>query len=204
MQQTTVGPVSPEVNFGLAVSMLRNARHLSQRDFASRLTEKGMAVDASAVSRIEKGTRSIRLVEALTIAEVLDVELDFLISGSKTPTQEFRTIRKRLDHSLRQLREPIAAAAYDLWAADYHLREHPELLTELGDPDLGSPTDVNEYLGWIAKRVAKWQVVEDDFVRTESQEETDAMFNVFMQLIALHIGVPDDDEADNGIDQEAL
>jgi transcriptional regulator with XRE-family HTH domain len=43
---------------------------MSQRELADRLRELGMDVDASAVSRIEKGVRAIRLSEAEAIARV--------------------------------------------------------------------------------------------------------------------------------------
>lgn len=147
-----------------------------------------MPVDASAVSRIEKGTRSVRLVEALMIAEVLEVDLDFLVSGSKTPSQEFQALRRRTDAALRALIDPVVDASFALWETEYHLEKHPELLASLSDPELSGPSSPDEYLSWVADRVERWQVAEDDYVITESEEEADRLVDVITRLVKRHVG----------------
>lgn len=179
---------TPEESFGLAVNMFRTANKMSQRDFAAKLSERGMPVDASAVSRIENGSRSVRLVEAMTIAEVLGADLDFLISGSKTPSQEFQAMRKRTDAALRRLVSPIVDTAYSLWEVHNHLKKHPELLESLEDKDLTRPSDPDEYLEWVAKRAERWEVPEDDYILTESDEEADQIVNLIARFARIHIG----------------
>lgn len=203
MQQPSK-PRTAEESFGHAVAMLRGVRQLSQREFASRLTERGMPVDASAVSRIEKGTRSVRLVEALMIAEVLEVDLDFLISGSKTPSQEFQTLRRRTDAALRALIDPVVEASFALWETEYHLAKNPELLASLSDPELSPPASPDEYLTWVADRVERWQVPEDDYVITDSEEHAARLVNVITRLVEMHVGTKyaEAEGGQNGFDPE--
>lgn len=204
MQQLPIGIKTQEQNFGIAVAGIRSARELSQRDFAERLTEKGMPVDASAVSRIEKGSRSVRLVEAMTIAEVLGVSLDFLIGGARTPSQEFAQIREAADRALHDLRAPVATAAYHLWEANYYLHQQPELLSDLSAGGADGPSHVDDYLQWVAKRVGEWPIIEDDYIRTEVPFEEDGIAKVLIKLLELHIGLNFSvgEEGDDGVDQE--
>lgn len=78
MQQPPTRPTI-EQRFGQAVHEQRTLKGWSQREFAERLTDAGIAVDASAVSRIENGTRALRLVEAVVIADVLGQSLQTLL-----------------------------------------------------------------------------------------------------------------------------
>ncbi|ALE91849.1 hypothetical protein AOC05_05095 [Arthrobacter alpinus] len=171
-------------------------RKLSQRDFAAKLTEKGMPVDASAVSRIENGTRSVRLVEALTIAEVLDTELDWLVSGSKSISQQFTSMRKRATNALLELGEPVTAAAYHLWETRWFLSKNPELLGELSDEELGAPSDADSYLSWVASRMERWVVTDEEIILADSQEELDQIIDVLHRLVRMHVQLRTAPEAD--------
>lgn len=206
MQQTTKAR-TPEESFGFAVGAFRVSQKMSQRDFAAKLTERGMPVDASAVSRIEKGSRSVRLVEALTIAEVLDVDLDFLISRSKTPSQEFHAMRRRTDVALQNLVDPIVDAAYSLWEVQQHLLKHPDLLERLQDKELGRPSKPEEYLDWVTARAVRWEVSEDDYITTESDDEADRIVALIAKFARAHIGtdrpIPKSEDPDNGEHSEA-
>lgn len=182
--------------------MLRKLNKLSQRDFAEKLTAKGMPVDASAVSRIEKGTRSVRLTEALTIAEVLDVDLDWLVSGSKTPAQELRAMRRDADRNLRLLIEPVNAVAWSLVEVSEHLNRYPELLAELSDEKLGTPSSAGEYLGWVARRIGHWPVDLDDYVDVASQDRADQIIEVITSLARHHVGLSREESDLNGEHQE--
>lgn len=56
-----------EQDFGKWVRARRKAKRMSQADLGKR---SGLALDASAISRIESGTRSVRLSEAVAIKQV--------------------------------------------------------------------------------------------------------------------------------------
>ncbi|ALG29526.1 hypothetical protein AOZ07_11415 [Glutamicibacter halophytocola] len=56
---------------------------LTQAELAARLSDAlGVAVYASAITRAEKGERTVRLEEAVAMAQVLGVELSSMLVGS--------------------------------------------------------------------------------------------------------------------------
>ena len=59
-----------EAEFGRWLRDMREERQLTQAQLAS-----AVHLDASAISRIEKGERSIRLAEAVALARAVDVEI---------------------------------------------------------------------------------------------------------------------------------
>ncbi|WP_319457711.1 MULTISPECIES: helix-turn-helix transcriptional regulator [unclassified Mycobacterium] len=66
-------------DFGKAVRQRRAAINVSQRRLSELLLEKAaVKLDPSAITRIEKGQREMKLAEALAIAKVLDVSIDQL------------------------------------------------------------------------------------------------------------------------------
>ncbi|BBX89002.1 helix-turn-helix transcriptional regulator [Mycolicibacterium boenickei] len=66
-------------NFGKAVRQRRSAIGVSQRKLSELLLDKtGVKLDASAITRIEKGQRDLKLAEAAAIANVLGVGIDQL------------------------------------------------------------------------------------------------------------------------------
>lgn len=67
MQDQTIEDIEPE--FGRWVRDQRKQQSVSQGELASRC---GDLLDASAISRIESGKRSVRLSEAVAIAQALD------------------------------------------------------------------------------------------------------------------------------------
>ncbi|GAA2748796.1 helix-turn-helix domain-containing protein [Amnibacterium kyonggiense] len=101
MQVHEEGP-DVDGSFGSAVQAVRTQRGLSQRAFAEALGGHGLSVDASAISRIENGTRAVRLSEAVAIAKVLEVQLDFLLSGAATE-RAFDAAGRQYLHAERDL-----------------------------------------------------------------------------------------------------
>ena len=72
---------------------LRGRDGLSQTALAERLTELGMKVDGSAVTRMERGTRAITVNELVTIAKAFDVPLPSLLRQTSIPEVELRIAR---------------------------------------------------------------------------------------------------------------
>ena len=121
------------------------------------------------------------------IAEVLEVDLDFLVSGTKTPSQEFQSIRRYTDAALRNLVGPVVDALFALAEAHGHLQEHPELINELSDANIGQPTSPSGYLDWVADRLASWDVDEDECVVASSEEEAARFVEVVSRLARNHV-----------------
>lgn len=160
---------SPDALFGEAVSMFRRMRDLSQREFADRLRDAGMPVDASAVSRIEGGSRSVRISEASIIADTLEIAVTDLLQFAMTPTQVFRSVRRRVDGTLHQVQESIVDAGFALATLVEMVEEDPRLLGTLSDDNMAPPADSRDYMQWIKTRMSKWTVVEDDLATFPSE-----------------------------------
>lgn len=194
MQQRKLGRPIEEL-VGEQVAAARSMRGLTQREFAAKLTQAGMPVDASAVSRIEKGARSIRLAEALTVADVLEVDIAFLFRGILTPEQEFRQIRQSADIGLAGLADSFLQAANGLLEARLILHDNPALLGQLkSDPRLSSPNEVSdlpqssdEYLPWVAKNIQAKPLDDNHVVHPHDQEEADQLTDLFRIWIAARI-----------------
>lgn len=87
----------PEV-FAGRLRQKRRARGLSQAELAERVSKLlGVAVDGSAVTRIEKHVRAVRLQEAITIAEVLDLPLSALIDDKDATDDEIAVLAIELE-----------------------------------------------------------------------------------------------------------
>jgi hypothetical protein len=110
------------------------------------LSEKGIApMHETTIAKIEAGTRSVRINEAVAIADLLDVSLDTLLG--RKPSQ-----RNELRHRLRVLGD-IAQESYRQVAAMVEtLREQSEELTsDLGNAD----DDLQKLADDLQKRVYK-------------------------------------------------
>jgi transcriptional regulator with XRE-family HTH domain len=121
-------------DFGNAVRKRRAALGISQRGFSELLMEKtGVKLDPSAVTRIERGQRELKLSEALAIATVLDVKVDTLtrhIEPAESPglievRDAYQQLRNAHATVLAQI-EALYGAAYALaipLAADADTRQ---------------------------------------------------------------------------------
>lgn len=77
------------------------------------MTSLGVKVDGSAVTRMERGTRTITVNEAVTIAEALDVSLTLLLRAPSEPEEELMIARQ---DAIDLSRQAVVVAA-DLDAA---------------------------------------------------------------------------------------
>ncbi|OBG18340.1 hypothetical protein A5768_31840 [Mycolicibacterium fortuitum] len=161
-----------EAGFGERVRDARQERKWSQKQLAEKL-----ALDASAISRLEQGTRAIRLGEAALIARVLDVDLDFLVYGDLDPVAALRRARAEADSRMHVVRRAAQAMAGEYLEIIYLLSENPELFGNLGQAGGGDeatplPTTVDEYMEWVHKRVQAVYAPDDDYRRVFVDNET--------------------------------
>lgn len=86
---------TPEDQFARRTRLLRDAFGWSQTGLAARLGEHGLKVDGTAITRLERGTRTIRLNEAVAIAHELGfTTVDTMLHGPlRTPEEELAQAR---------------------------------------------------------------------------------------------------------------
>jgi transcriptional regulator with XRE-family HTH domain len=100
---------TPGATFARRLRDERRAAGITQGELARRLSELlEVPIDATTVTKIEKGDRAVRLDEAVFAARVLNVPLAALVS-EETPA-EARLNRLRLELGRQQGREAAADA----------------------------------------------------------------------------------------------
>jgi transcriptional regulator with XRE-family HTH domain len=140
-----------EQRFGSMVLSSRQAHGMSQKDVSSLLSKAGLALDTSAVSRIEKGTRALRLSEAIAIARELGFSLaDF--EDAVPPVDDFRRREERVDNALNAAHSSLILAADELNGLTFVAELYPEVLASLPSPD--PVTDARGLLRW---KVLEWE-----------------------------------------------
>lgn len=121
---------TPEQRFGSMVFESRRALGMSQKELSDELVTQGLMLDNSAVSRIEKGTRALRLSEAIVIARVLRFSLaDF--EEAVPPAEDFARRRKSTEDALHIAHSALTVAADELNGLAFVAEGHPEVLQEL-------------------------------------------------------------------------
>lgn len=75
---------APDVRstFASRVRQVREGQGWSQEELARRLSEVGLRLDPTAITRLERGERSVRVEEAVAVAQTLGVPLDELLQSS--------------------------------------------------------------------------------------------------------------------------
>lgn len=84
----------PEDVFARRMREVRTDRGLSQSQVAAALADHGIKVDPTAVTRMEKATRAVRLDEASAVAQVLDVPLPMLLSDAPSREEAVRQAKR--------------------------------------------------------------------------------------------------------------
>lgn len=146
MQQTTSAD-----RFGSRVRLVREARGLSQRELARLLTEAGYRIDASAITRVERGERAARLPEAVAIAAVLETTVGELLGESDAPaSRRLAGLRASATSYWHSAQDALVNYGESLVEILEIVREEPELLMEeIPDCDVvGEPGE--SYLSWVA------------------------------------------------------
>ena len=69
---------------GDKVRQARQKQRLSQSDLAARLQVAGVIIERDSISRIEAGTRFVADYELKVVAEVLNVDVKWLLTPEET------------------------------------------------------------------------------------------------------------------------
>lgn len=118
-----------ELQFRESVHKLRTDQRLSQGELARRMVAEGWEhFNQATISRIEKGTRPVRLGEARALARVLQTEVSYMISESPVSQHisEFWELRTaalkyqgRIDAEVRGWSDAVSRLRYLLTVMDF-------------------------------------------------------------------------------------
>lgn len=87
---------TPDELMGEEIRQRRERLGLTQRELAERVSALGWPVDSTAITRVEKGQRAIRVAQLRTIAKALDVKASDLL------VEEFTFLKEMDDESVRR------------------------------------------------------------------------------------------------------
>ena len=174
-----------EKRFGETVLEERRVSRISQKVLAGALSARGLALDASAISRIEKGTRAIRLSEAAIIADVLGFSLAD-VQTPRDPKEDFARHRKSFDAALSETHDAAEKVAMAVWEMDGVLYRHPDVLNPVEPWDEPAPSGMTQYVEkigaeWFAGRI---------FVGLDLEEPGlgDAVLSVISDVVSKVVG----------------
>lgn len=102
--------------FGQQLKRMRDEKGWTQPQMAKLLSDRGIApMHATTIAKIEAGARSVRINEAVCIADLLDVSLDTLLGRRRhdqtTLTFALATLMGYVTDCQRQIREAQGTAA---------------------------------------------------------------------------------------------
>lgn len=107
---------------------LRIDKEWSQRELADAVRGE-LGLDPSAITRLERGERALKLREAAVLANALDVGLYQLLADSDNPhLVEFIEINRSARREMKSGREAFARMAIDYTEAVHLIDNHPEIL----------------------------------------------------------------------------
>ncbi len=150
----------------MRVAAARRARKWTQRQLGEEL-----GLDASAVSRLEKGLRAVRLGEAALIARVLRMNIDSLVYGDDDPVAQLRRSRNDANFYMHETRDSAVQMVFAFAQIAELLTETPELFLgwemdpedakalhpsrhrQTGNNPPFPPTNVEEYFDWVLTRM---------------------------------------------------
>lgn len=112
----------------------RQKAGLSQRDLATKLGQLGLKIDPSAITRMEKGTRPVRLEEAVLIGRVLETSVGSLLGEPPEDLgQRLEDLGAAAAESLRQGLVEISTWLMRVAEFEYLIDQDPQLRAEMGD-----------------------------------------------------------------------
>jgi transcriptional regulator with XRE-family HTH domain len=118
--------------FGDNVRRARTVKGWSQRRLAEALDIRGVKLDPSAVTRIERGAREVKLREAAAIAQCLEIDIQELITpAGREPLAVIIQLLKSAADRMHAGRSALAEMASYLRAVEALLSQNPELVEDL-------------------------------------------------------------------------
>lgn len=122
---------SPEQRFGRRVRELRERGEMTQAGLAQILKLRGLKLDPSAIARLEKGLRSIRLDEAVVLGETFGVTVDEMLRPAMSVEEQLKFVEEYARRT--ELRALYAVAEHD--GAAHRLERLRQRLDDSGGDD---------------------------------------------------------------------
>lgn len=69
--------------YGERIRFARQRKNMRQIDAATALEEYGIEINQSAIGKIERGERNVNVQELATMAEVLEVSVEWFVKGGE-------------------------------------------------------------------------------------------------------------------------
>lgn len=161
----------------------RAALGWTQRELSERLEEREVKLDASAITRLEKGQREPRLREAIEISEMLDFSLDLVaaadlneLGGEAQFARNETLMRRAMEAARRKIIEAFSCqhVAFDGILSD---DEERAILARRG---VSTP---EEWMTWICDQMAFAFEREDEFGRPNFFMVTDPVHQKMLQTM---------------------
>ncbi|MFA7510510.1 MAG: helix-turn-helix transcriptional regulator [Mycolicibacterium vanbaalenii] len=133
-----------ERSFAEQMKERRLAKGLSQTELAKVIARQGLKFHQTTVARIEDGEQPLKLVEALAIAGVLDLDLRQFVQVD--PAIRFDQLANAMQERLAAAHGPLVGAATHINMIAKLLDQHPELLGTMRFPGDRQPRSTAEYL----------------------------------------------------------
>lgn len=155
--------------FARLVREHRQEKGWSQKKLADALATRGLVLDPTAITRIEKeGTRSIRLGEAVLIAEVLGIDLR---DDLEDTAHRVAKLRQQANHHMHEARRALELWVSAVGELNATLRQDPKGVELLNLPADSKPTSVDQYLQEVHGRLAN-----TDWRRVSSVDPIDVAY----------------------------
>ncbi|MBZ4620982.1 helix-turn-helix domain-containing protein [Mycobacterium avium] len=187
--------------FGDLVRQHREAKSWSQRRLAQQLEDVGVKLDPSAVTRIERGTREIRLREAVAIAAVLAIDLREFPRVEQDPRAQLQSLLDSIAERRKWARSAFGGMAFYYVMAVQLLNDNPDLLEQLRiEAKMDSPFDIAEFLR-VEAEMAKGSA--NPVTKLAVTDEEHALIEEIIAASAINIteamtgNEPDDDGGDD-------
>lgn len=146
-------------NLGAVVAALRG--QLSQGELAQKMTERGHDWQQTTVSRLERGTRTLKLFEAVDLAAVLGVSLDELMdtANNRAGSAQDRARLAKARNDLRTAHTSAVLALVEVLEANAVLTGIRQEVEQSNDSELAqqafaSALEQGDYSIWQALTTA--------------------------------------------------
>lgn len=130
---------------------VREDQEITQKQLAERLREAGWSIDPTALTRIENGTRSVRVAQLQLLATALAVSVDELLRDDIRALEDLRDVVHR---SLMRARLDLIEGLKAVDDVVNHASAFggSDALKQTGIPD---PLEPEDYPAWVRDRVAR-------------------------------------------------
>lgn len=154
--QESIGGREFSERVGARLREFREERKWSQRRLAEVLHANGLKLDPSAITRMERGQRDVKLHEATALAAALRVKLDELVRhDDDDPRQELADEFDWADEGLQKAQGALSNVAMSYTRIVQLVEEYPDLIDALASRAGAPAADIKQFLAFEAYTIAE-------------------------------------------------